>query len=90
MSAHSQREHERVKVTIECTADERAYIKMLAARAHLNLSEFILSYLRNDFPKKPNKETLEAHEEALRGDGTEYKSLDDFWEQMGIDPRAFD
>lgn len=30
--------HEKVKVTIECTPDERAYIKMLAAKAHLNLS----------------------------------------------------
>lgn len=81
---------EKVKVTIECTPDERAYIKMLAAKAHLNLSEFILSYLRSDFPRKPNKETLAAHEEALRGEGTEYENLDDFWEQMGVNQRAFD
>lgn len=32
----------KAKVTI----DERAYIKMLAAKARMNLSKFILSYLR--------------------------------------------
>lgn len=89
MSAHSHAYHEKVKVTIECTPDERAYIKMLAAKAHLNLSEFILSYLRTDFPRKPNKETLEAHKEALAGKGIDCENLDDFWEQMGVKPSAF-
>lgn len=42
---------------------------MLAAKAHLNLSELILSYPRTDFPKKPNKDTLQAYEEALNGGG---------------------
>ncbi len=55
MNSHSHAHHNKVKVTIECTADERAYIKMLAAKAHLNLSDLVLSYLRTDFPKKPNK-----------------------------------
>jgi hypothetical protein len=87
MGVHTH--HDKVKVTIECTPDERAYIKMLAARAHLNLSELILSYLRTDFPHKPNKETLEAHEEALRGEGVDCESLEDFWEQMGVKPSAF-
>lgn len=88
MRTQSHSYDEKVKVTIECTPDERAYIKMLAAKAHLNLSEFILSYLRSDFPRKPNKDTLKAHEEALRGEGTDCKNLDDFWEQMGVTPRA--
>jgi hypothetical protein len=89
MSTHSHAHNEKVKVTIECTPDERAYIKMLAAKAHLNLSDLILSYLRTDFPRKPNKETLEAHEEALKGGGVDCESLDDFWEQMGVKPSAF-
>lgn len=89
MSANSHAHDEKVKVTIECTPDERAYIKMLAAKAHLNLSEFVLSYLRTDFPRKPNKETLAAHQEALRGEGTDCENLDDFWEQMGVKPGAF-
>ena len=90
MGAYFHAHHDKVKVTIECTADERAYIKMLAAKAHLNISELILSYLRNDFPRKPNKETLQAHEEALRGGGFDCDSLEDFWEQMGVKPSAFD
>ena len=89
MGAHSHAHHDKVKVTIECTADERAYIKMLAAKAHLNLSELVLSYLRTDFPRKPNKETLKAHEEALNGGGADCESLEDFWEQMGVKPSAF-
>lgn len=90
MSADSSRHHDKVKLTIECTSDERAYIKMLAARAHMNMSDLILSYLRTDFPHKPNKETLKAHEEALKGKGVVSESLEEFWEQMGVDPSAFD
>jgi len=78
----------KVKMTFECTPDERAYIKMLAAKAHMNLSEFLLSYVRNDFPKKPNKETLEAMKELDEGRGTRCTSINDFWEQMGINPNA--
>ena len=89
MGTHSHAHHDKVKVTIECTADERAYIKMLAAKAHLNLSDLVLSYLRTDFPRKPNKETLKAHEEALNGGGVDCDSLEDFWEQMGVKPSAF-
>ena len=89
MGAHAHAHHDKVKVTIECTADERAYIKMLAAKAHLNLSDLVLSYLRTDFPRKPNKETLKAHEEALNGGGVDCDNLDDFWEQMGVKPSAF-
>ena len=89
MRAQSQHHNDRAKVTIDCTVNERAYIKMLAAKAHMNLSEFILSYLRKDFPKKtPNKETLEAMKEAEEGGGIECDSIDDFWEKMGIDRSA--
>ncbi len=83
-----QSAHKKVKMTIECTPDERAYIKMLAAKAHLNLSDLILSYLSKDFPKKFNKETLAAIKELDEGHGTRCISIDDFWEQMGINPDA--
>lgn len=90
MGTHPQAHHEKVKITIECTLDERAYIKMLAARAHLGLSEFILSYVRSDFPKesKSNKKTREAIQELREGRGIKCKSIDDFWEQMGMSPHA--
>ena len=84
--SHAQHHQGKAKVTIDCTVDERAYIKMLAAKAHMNLSEFILSYLRKDFPasKKPNKETLAAMKEIDEGGGIECDSIEDFWEKMGI------
>lgn len=83
------RHQAKAKVTIDCTIDERAYIKMLAARAHMNLSEFILSYLRKDFPQeKPNQTTLEAMEESKKGKNTKHNSLEDFWEAMGMTPHA--
>lgn len=91
MSANSQSHQEKVKITIECTLDERTYIKMLAAKAHLGLSEFILSYVRSDFPKErrqPNKETLESIQELRDGRGIKCESIDDFWEKMGMSPHA--
>lgn len=90
MSAQSQQHHHKAKVTIDCTIDERAYIKMLAAKAHMNLSEFILSYLRKDFPKekKPNKQTMESIQELREGRGIKCESIDDFWEKMGMNPHA--
>lgn len=95
MGAQSHAEHQ-AKVTITCSYDERLYIKMLAEKAHMNLSEFILSYLRKDFPvkkktpnkKTPNKKTLAAMKEAEEGGGIECDSIDDFWEKMGIDRSA--
>lgn len=76
---------EKVKMTFECTIDERAYIKMLAAKKHMTLGELLLSYVEADMPKKkPNKKTLEAHKEALEDGGEPYESMDDFWEGMGV------
>ena len=89
MGSQSHAHRDKVKVTIECTADERAYIKMLAAKAHLTLSDLVLSYLKIDFPKKPHTKTLQAHEEALHGKGFDCDSVDDFWKQMGITTSAF-
>ena len=90
MSSQSNSRSNKAKVTFDCTKDERAYIKMLAAKAHMNLSEFILSYLRRDFPvsKKPNKDTLEAMKEIEEGGGIDCDSIDDFWKKMGIDRSA--
>jgi NRPS condensation-like uncharacterized protein len=88
--SHTQHHYDKAKVTIDCTVDERAYIKMLAAKAHMNLSEFILSYLRKDFPEKtPNKETLEAMKESEEGGGIKCESIEDFWEKMGMKPSAY-
>ncbi len=90
MGAHSHGHDKKAKVTFDCTQDERAYIKILAAKAHMNLSEFILSYLRKDFPleKKPNQITLDAMRESKEGKGMKCESMEDFWEKMGMNPNA--
>jgi len=88
MSTFSQ---DRTKVTFNCSVEEKNYIKMLAAKNNMTLGEFVLFFLRPAFPakkKKPNKKTLAAHKDALEGKGTSYESIDDFWEDMGVSPRA--
>lgn len=82
---------EKVRVTIECTTEERSYIKMLAAHKHMTISEYFLAFAKQEIAcneKIPNKATLAAHQEALGGAGTSYGSMDDFWKDMEIDRRA--
>lgn len=83
--------HGKVRVVIDCSVEERAYIKMLAARKHMTISEYFLSITKEELSRKslvPNKTTLAAHQEALDGGGTAYNSMDDFWTDMGIERRA--
>ena len=91
MSSQSH-SHSKTKITFDCSIEEKTYIKMLAAKANQTLGEFVLSYIRTDFPtnkkKKPNKKTLAAHKEALKGKGTSYKNMDDFWADMKVKPHA--
>ena len=81
----------KVRVVIECSLDERAYIKMLAAGKHMTISEYFLSKAREEMISKkkiPNKETLAAMKEVDEGGGHSFESLEDFWKQMEIDPNA--
>ena len=85
-------EAEKVRLTVECSIDERTYIKMLAAKKHLTISELLLSPVKKSMPSKqrrsPNAETVEALKESREGELESYKTLDDFWKAMGIDPDA--
>lgn len=83
--------HKKVRVVIDCSVEERAYIKMLAARKHMTISGYFLSMAKEELASKskvPNKTTLAAHQEALDGGGTAYDSMDDFWADMGVERRA--
>lgn len=88
MAAH----HEKVRLTVECSLDERMYIKMLAAKKHMTISELLLSSFRKRMPctrsNEPNTETREALKESREGKLESYKTLDDFWKAMEIDPNA--
>jgi hypothetical protein len=88
MSAQSQ--SHRVKVTIDVSEDERTYIKMLAAKKKMTISEFIMSYVRPNIPHdEPNAETQKAMRDVdERKNLTRCHSVKEFWEAVGIDPNA--
>ncbi len=88
---HHHNPEDKVRVVIECSVQERAYIKMLAARHQMTISEYFLSKTKEEMApksKKPNKATKAAMKEIDEGGGHSFESLDDFWEQMGINPNA--
>lgn len=84
--------HRKVRLTVECSSDERMYIKMLATKKHMTISELLLSSIREVMPcipsHEPNAETKEALEESRKGKLKGYKTLDEFWKAMEIDPDA--
>lgn len=92
MSSHAQHHREKVRLTVECSFNERTYIKMLAAKKNMTISEFLLSSVRGMIPSspshEPNAETVEALKESREGKLESYSTLDDFWKAMGIDPNA--
>lgn len=92
MGTHAHHHREKVRLTVECTIDERTYIKMLAAKKEMTISEFLLAPLKEAMPclsnHEPNDETIEALKESREGKLESYKTLHDFWKAMGIDPNA--
>lgn len=86
----AQAQENKSKVSFECTQDEKAYIKMLAAKEHVSISEYMLGKVRPDFPqeRKPNAETLKAMKESREGKGIKCNSIEDFWDKMGMSPNA--
>lgn len=85
--------HHKVRLSVDCTEDERMYIKMLAAKEKKTISEFLLSLARNLMPngRIPNKETQKILRETEEGKNLEsHDSLNDFWNAMGMDPDAED
>lgn len=91
MTAH--KDH-KVRLSVDCTEEERMYIKMLATKNHMTISEYLLSFARREMPKythhEPNKETKKALKESREGEGEIFESVEDFWDSMGITPNAED
>lgn len=84
--------NKKVRLTVECSFNERTYIKMLAAKKHMTISEFLLTSVREMIPQEANKEpnaaTIEALKESRNQKLESYPSLEEFWREMGIDPNA--
>lgn len=85
----NQPHKDKVKLTVECTLDERTYIKRLAAKNHLTISDYILSFVRPEMPKEPNRETKKAMNDIRSKKNVKRsKDLEDFWASLGIDPNT--
>ncbi len=86
----AQSRSRRVKVTVDVSEDERTYIKMLATKKKMTISEFIMSYVRPNIPHdEPNEETKKAMRDIdARKNLTCCSSIEEFWKIVGIDPNA--
>lgn len=87
MTAHTHR----VKVTIDVSEDERMYIKMLATKKKMTISEFVMSFVRPNIPHdEPNAETQKAMRDVdERNNLTRCNTLEEFWLAVGINPNAY-
>lgn len=91
MTAYSNQHQHRVKVTIDVSEEERTYIKMLAVKKRMTISEFIMSFVRPNIPHddEPNEITKKAMRDVdERKNLTRCNSIEEFWENVGIDPNA--
>lgn len=93
---HSQK---KVRLSVDCTEQERMYIKMLATKKHLTISEYLLSFARHEMPKceayhckrnhELNEETAQTLRETDEGKNLiEHATLDDFWDALGFNKHA--
>lgn len=84
---------DKVRLSVDCTEEERKYIKILATSRGLTISEYLLSFARAEMPRRttksgrvPNKRTEQALKEATGNEGEVYESIDEFWQAMGMNP----
>lgn len=85
----------KVRLSVDCTPEERMYIKMLATRSNTTISEYLLSFVRKKMPEcfrghEPNEQTIRALRESSEEEGEVYDTVESFWESMGISPDAED
>lgn len=88
--AQHQNQEKKARLSVDCSLEERRYIKMLAAREDKTISEYLLGLAKAHMPictksHIPNAQTITSIEESERGENLEhYNSLDDFWKSMGV------
>ena len=90
-SQHHACDDDMVKLTIQLSEEERTFIKLLATKKRMTISEFVMSFIRPSIPsrRKPNAETKRALKEIEENKNLErYKTVKDFWKAMEIDPDA--
>lgn len=80
------------RLTIDCTAEQKKKIKMLAASKSISITDFMLGLVEEKFTwcpvalsHVPNAETIESIEASERGEGVKkFKSIDDLFEDLAI------
>ncbi len=93
-----QHQEKKVRLSVDCTDKERMYIKMLATKNHMTISDYLLSQARKEMPKcghhckhshEPNEETAKVLRETDNGENLiEHETLDDFWDALGFNKYA--
>lgn len=79
---------EKVRLAIDCSPEERKYIKMYASYEDMTLNEFVMDCVRERINKcnrshVPNAETAAALDASERGEGIiSFDSIDDFFKSM--------
>ena len=82
------KQKDKVRLAIECTSEERKYIKMHASYEDKTLNEFVMDCVRMrvsgcKHSHIPNAETAAALDASERGEGIiMYDSIDDFFKSM--------
>ncbi len=84
------------RLTIDCSAEQKKKIKMLAAMNDSSITDFMLNLVEEKFTwcplglsHIPNEETAKVLRESEQGINLEkHESVEDFWKSMGIDPNA--
>lgn len=80
----------KARLSIDCSQEERRYIKMLAAREDKTISEYLIDLAREKMPHCahshiPNKKTIASIEASEKGSGIKkIESMDEFWKSMGV------
>jgi len=73
----------RVKIIIEMSEHEKDYIKLLADKKKMTISEFIMSYLRPYLFQDEPKAMLDVDE---RKNLTPCNTIEEFWKVAEVDP----
>jgi hypothetical protein len=92
-------DEKKVRLSVDCTEQERMYIKMLATKNHMTISEYLLSFARKEMPEcgghhckhghEPNEETAKVLRETEKRDNLiKHDTLEEFWSALGFDKHS--
>ena len=94
-----QSQERKVRLSVDCTEQERMYIKMIATKNHMTISEYLLSFARKEMPKcggrhckrshEPNEETSKVLRETDQEKNLiEHDKIEKFWDALGFSQDA--